>query len=127
MAALLIGVAAGGVCYGAVLVKGRFGYDDALDAFGVHGVGGTLGALLTGLLARAELNNGAGGGLSLLGTQAIGCAAAAAWAVVVTYALLRLVDKTVGLRVDAEVEYEGLDGALHGEAAYASAGSVAHS
>lgn len=127
MAAILIGVAAGGVCYGAVLVKGRFGYDDALDAFGVHGVGGTLGALLTGLLARAELNNGAGGGLSLLGRQAIGCAAAAAWAVVVTYALLRLVDKTVGLRVDAEVEYEGLDGALHGEAAYASAGSVAHS
>ena len=126
MAAILIGVAAGGICYGAVLLKGHFGYDDALDAFGIHGVGGVLGALLTGLLARAELNSGAGGGLSLLGTQAIGCAAAAAWAIVVTFALLKIIEKTVGLRVDAEVEYEGLDGALHGEAAYASAGSASH-
>ena len=76
MVALVIGVAAGGVCYGAVLAKSRLGYDDALDAFGVHGVGGATGALLTGVFARAALNNGHGGGLSLLGKQAIAIGAA---------------------------------------------------
>ena len=126
MSAILIGLAAGGVCYGAVLLKARLGYDDALDAFGVHGVGGALGALVTGLLVRAELNDGHGGGLSLLGTQALGVVAAGAWAAGVTFVLLKLISRTVGLRVDVEVEYDGLDGALHGETAYGSAGSVSH-
>ena len=125
-AALLIGIAAGGICYGAVLLKGRLGYDDALDAFGVHGVGGAAGALLTGLFARAAYDGGHAGGLSLLGKQAIGVAAAGAWAAIVTFVLLKAIDLAVGLRVDAEVEHDGLDGALHGESAYASPGSVAH-
>jgi Amt family ammonium transporter len=126
MVAIAIGIAAGLICYLAVLAKSRLGYDDALDAFGVHGVGGATGALLTGIFARAALNNGIGGGLSLLGKQAISLAAAAAWAVVVTFVLLKALDLTIGLRVDAETEHDGLDGALHGESAYGNAGSVSH-
>ncbi len=126
MAALAIGVVAGVVCYGAVLMKSKLGYDDALDAFGVHGVGGATGALLTGVLARGVLNNGVGGGLSLLGKQAIAVGAAGAWAAVVTFVLLKLVDLAIGLRVDTEVEYDGLDPALHGESAYATPGTIAH-
>jgi Amt family ammonium transporter len=126
MVAILIGVLAGLICYFAVLAKSRLGYDDALDAFGVHGVGGATGALLTGIFARAALINGTGGGLSLLGKQAIGVVAAGAWAVVVTFVLLKVLDLTVGLRVDAETEHDGLDGALHGESAYGNAGSVSH-
>ncbi len=126
MVAILIGVLAGVICYFAVLAKSKLGYDDALDAFGVHGVGGATGALLTGIFARAALNNGTGGGLSLLGKQAIGIAAAGAWAAVVTFVLLKALDLTIGLRVDAETEHDGLDGALHGESAYGNAGSVSH-
>jgi Amt family ammonium transporter len=126
MIAIAIGIAAGLICYFAVLAKSRFGYDDALDAFGVHGVGGATGALLTGIFARAALNNGAAGGLSLLGKQAIGIAAAGAWAAVVTFVLLKVLDLTIGLRVEAETEHDGLDGALHGESAYGNAGSVSH-
>jgi Amt family ammonium transporter len=126
MAALAIGVAAGGICYGAVLVKTRLGYDDALDAFGVHGVGGATGALLTGVLARASLNNGNGGGLSLLGNQAIAVLSAGAWSAAITFVLLKVIDRVIGLRVDPEAEHDGLDTSLHGESAYASPGSVMH-
>jgi Amt family ammonium transporter len=126
MVAIAIGLAAGGICYGAVLVKSRLGYDDALDAFGVHGVGGATGALLTGVFARAALNNGHAGGFSLVGKQAIGIAAAGAWAAVVTFVLLKVIDLVVGLRVDQETEHEGLDGTLHGESAYGSPGGSAH-
>ncbi len=124
--ALMIGLAAGAVCYGAVLLKARFGYDDALDAFGVHGVGGALGCLLTGLLGRAVDNKGLGGGVELLGHQVVAIGAAAAWSAVVTFVLLKAIDLTVGLRVDAEVEHDGLDGALHGESAYGSPSATAH-
>jgi ammonium transporter, Amt family len=126
MVALLIGCAAGGICYCAVLVKGKFGYDDSLDAFGVHGVGGATGALLTGVFARAALNDGHGGGFDLVGKQLTAIGAAAAWSGVVTFVLLKVIDLAVGLRVDTEVEHDGLDGALHGESAYGSPGSVAH-
>jgi ammonium transporter, Amt family len=126
MVALVIGATAGAACYGAVLAKMRLGYDDALDAFGVHGIGGATGALLTGVFARAALNGGNGGGLSLLGKQAVGIAAAAAWAAVVTFVVLKVIDLTIGLRVDQETEHEGLDGVLHGESAYGSPGSVSH-
>ena len=124
--AIVIGIVAGCVCYGAVLVKSRLGYDDALDAFGVHGVGGATGALLTGVFARAALNNGNGGSLSLVGKQAIAIGAAGAWAAVVTFVLLKIIDRVIGIRVDQEVEHDGLDGALHGESAYGSPGGVAH-
>jgi ammonium transporter, Amt family len=126
MVAIVIGGAAGLICYGAVLAKARLGYDDALDAFGVHGVGGATGALLTGVFARAALNGGNGGGLELLGKQAIGLGAAGAWAAIVTFVLLKVIDLTIGLRVDQETEHDGLDGALHGESAYGSPGGVAH-
>ncbi|HEY5934763.1 MAG TPA: ammonium transporter [Kofleriaceae bacterium] len=126
MSALAIGGIAGAVCYGGVLLKSRLGYDDALDAFGVHGIGGATGALLTGLLARAIDNKGVGGGLDLLGKQAIALLAAGAWAAVVTFVLLKVIDRLVGLRVDPEHEHDGLDGTLHGESAYASAASTAH-
>jgi len=126
MAALLIGMIAGGVCYGAVLLKGKLGYDDALDAFGVHGVGGATGALLTGLFARGIYNNGLGGGVTLLGKQAIAIAAAGAWSAVVTFVVLKGIDLVIGLRVDEETEHDGLDSALHGESAYAGPGSTAH-
>ncbi len=126
MAAIAIGLIAGAVCYGAVLMKSRLGYDDALDAFGVHGVGGATGALLTGVFARGIYNNDLGGGLTLLGKQATAIGAAAAWSAVVTFVLLKAIDVVVGLRVDPEIEHDGLDGALHGESAYGSPGSVAH-
>jgi Amt family ammonium transporter len=125
MSALAIGALAGAICYAAILVKVRMGYDDALDAFGVHGIGGATGALLTGLFARAASNKGLGGGLELLGNQAIALGAAAAWAAVVTFVLLKIIDRLLGLRVDAEAEADGLDGALHGESAYASASASA--
>ncbi len=128
MVALLIGAHAEyRSATAAVLAKARLGYDDALDAFGVHGIGGATGALLTGVFASAALNNDHGGGLDLAGKQLIAIGAAAAWAATVTYGLLVIVDKLVGLRVDPESEHEGLDGALHGESAYGDAGSVSHS
>ena len=122
MSAIAIGFAAGLVCYGAVVMKGKLGYDDTLDAFGVHGVGGATGALLTGVLARAALNNDVGGGLSLLGKQALALGAAGAWAAIVTYILIKVIDMTIGLRVTVEQENEGLDTALHGESAYGHEG-----
>ena len=125
MGALAIGAIAGTVCYGGVLLKSKLGYDDALDAFGVHGIGGATGALLTGVFARAAYG-GFDGGLALLDKQAIAIVAAGAWSAVVTFVILKGIDLTIGLRVDAEAENNGLDATLHGESAYAGPGSVAH-
>ncbi len=125
--ALLIGFIAGGICYGAVLMKSKLGYDDALDAFGVHGVGGATGALLTGMLARAIDNKGLGGGAELVTNQLIAIGAAVAWSGIVTFVLLKVLDLTVGLRVNVETEHDGLDGVLHGESAYGSPSGAAHS
>src|SRR5690349_16925502 len=93
MAAIIIGIAAGVVCYGGVMLKGRFGYDDALDAFGVHGVGGALGALLTGVFAAKAFNPAGAdgllrGGTDVMVTQIIGVVAAAAFAVVLSLGIL---------------------------------------
>ena len=122
-AALVIGVLAGLACYAAVLMKERLHYDDSLDAWGVHGVGGFLGAMLVGVFAQKVLNPGGADGLlagdpSLLGKQAIGLLAAGIHAGVLTLAILFVVNKTVGLRVSDEEEREGLDAAQHGEAGY---------
>ncbi len=122
-AAMIIGAAAGLVCFGGVLLKGRLGYDDALDAFGVHGVGGALGALLTGVFAAKAYNAAGADGLlrghaGVLGVQALGVVAVGAYAAGVTFVLLKVTDKLVGLRVDADTEREGLDPVLHGESAY---------
>jgi ammonium transporter, Amt family len=123
MASIAIGAAAGLVCYFAVVAKARLGYDDALDAFGVHGVGGALGALLTGVFAAKAFNPAGADGLlrgggALMVTQIIGVVAAAAFAVVLSIGILYLIDKTIGLRVTPDEEREGLDTALHGESGY---------
>ncbi len=129
MAAAVLGLVAGAVCYAAVLLKNRFGYDDALDAFGVHGVGGALGALLTGVFASKTWKpDGPDGLLSgnfgLFAEQLIGVGATAAYAVLVTFVLLVIIDKTMGLRVHEDAEREGLDINLHGEAGYMLGGSA---
>jgi Amt family ammonium transporter len=130
--ALGIGFAAGVICYFMVTVaKQRLGYDDSLDAFGVHGVGGFTGAMLTGVLATNAVNDAlkdsAGrpqalgvvdGHWGQLGNQAIGAAIAIAIAVVGTYLILRVCDAICGVRVSPEHETEGLDLSMHGEEGY---------
>ena len=130
--ALLIGLCAGVVCYLMVTrVKARFGYDDSLDAFGVHGAGGTLGALLTGVFATSAVNDGlkdAAGHVMPLGlvdgngaqvlNQFLGCAISWVLAIVGSLIILKIVDMTVGLRVNRAQEVEGLDVSMHGEEGY---------
>jgi Amt family ammonium transporter len=119
--ALFIGLAAGIVCYvAAVWMKKAFGYDDSLDAWGVHGVGGALGALLTGLFASSAINPvgkgwAADGNAGQMLIQLYAVAGVFAYSAAATYLILKLVDVMVGLRVSAEVEVEGLDINLHGE------------
>jgi Amt family ammonium transporter len=128
MPALVIGFVAGACCYWMVTkVKAIFGYDDALDAFGVHGAGGTIGALLTGVFAQHLINPifGAGkavGGLDghwgQVGNQLVGVLIAWVFALVGTIVLLKIVDLLTGVRVPEEHEVEGLDVTQHGEEAY---------
>jgi Amt family ammonium transporter len=117
--ALAIGVAAGVVCYcGAVFVKSIFGYDDALDAFGVHAIGGATGAILTGVFAISEYGGTSGlieGNAGQVLNQIEGVLIVVVYDVIVSLILLKIIDAVVGLRVDAEVEQDGLDLALHGE------------
>jgi ammonium transporter, Amt family len=125
MGALWIGLIAGVFCFWmVVMVKNMFGYDDSLDAFGVHGAGGTLGALLTGLFARAFINPGvningvfAGNAKQLL-NQAVGVGIAWGLSIVGTLIILFVVDKLIGLRVSEDAEREGLDLSQHGEEGY---------
>jgi Amt family ammonium transporter len=120
-AALLIGLAAGVVCYGATqYVKRTLRIDDSLDVFPVHGVGGALGTLLTGVFVAESLGGrGLEGSIhSQVGVQLLGVTAAAAWCAVASFAILKLVDALVGLRVSPDEETEGLDIALHGERGY---------
>jgi ammonium transporter, Amt family len=126
MPALMMGAAAGVVCYFSVTaMKSKFGYDDSLDAFGVHGVGGTLGALLTGVFAtRAvqDLNSGEVIGLleggTLLTGQIVATLISWVFAAVVTFVLLKVLDAAMGLRVAKEDELQGLDLSQHGEEGY---------
>jgi len=117
--AFWIGVAAGIVCYwGCTGLKHMFGYDDALDTFGVHAVGGATGALLTGVFAVEQYGGTPGlieGNAAQVLNQAIGIGTVFVYDVVVTLILLKIVDIFIGLRVPDEVEREGLDLALHGE------------
>jgi Amt family ammonium transporter len=120
--ALLIGVVAGVLCYKACSIKTRLGYDDALDVVGVHGVGGTWGALATGLFAT-EKGWLTAGNAGQFGEQVIAVLATYAFAGIGSLVLLKLVDALVGLRVDEEQESLGLDLTQHSEAAYTTAGS----
>jgi len=130
--AMLIGAVAGVVCYLMVAhLKPRFGYDDALDAFGVHGIGGTLGAILTGVFATKAINDGlkdAAGKVQPLGlvdgnagqvlNQCIGVLIAWVLAIVGSIVLLKIVDAVVGLRAKPEDEIQGLDSSMHNEEGY---------
>ncbi len=132
MSAVLMGLIAGPVCYGAVVLKGKVGYDDALDAFGIHGVGGALGAVLTGVFAAAVWGGTDGliaGNADLFVENLIGVVAAGIYSAVVTVVIIKVIDATIGLRVSGEEENEGLDTNLHGEEGYhlGGAGALAES
>jgi Amt family ammonium transporter len=127
LGAMVIGLAAGSVCFLVVelLMRGRV--DDSLDVFGVHGVGGMLGALLTGVLATKAVNPAGAdgalyGNLHQLTVQAIAVLVVTAYSAGVTYGLLKLVNVVVGLRVSPQEEASGLDRSQHGEVAYQPAG-----
>jgi ammonium transporter, Amt family len=128
LAAIVIGILAGLACYASVMfMKGKLGYDDSLDAFGVHGIGGMLGAVCTGLFATLTINPAGANGLfygnpSLLLYQFIAVVASFAYSFVLSYGLLKLVDKTIGLRVSTDSEGIGLDLTQHSESAYTVVG-----
>ncbi len=121
-AAILIGLVGGWLSYTACNLKARFGYDDALDVVGVHGVGGTWGAIATGLFASAALTDGGGafttGNIGQVWTQLIAIGATYALCAVGTFIILLIVNRVVGLRVEDEDEQTGLDLTLHAETAY---------
>jgi Amt family ammonium transporter len=123
MGALAIGIASGLGCYLAVVkAKRAFGYDDSLDAFGVHGIGGIIGALLTGVFVDAGLGGtGLGEGVTMasqVSKQVVGIAATIVYCGVVSFIILKVLDSVIGLRVNEQDEQEGLDLALHDEQGY---------
>jgi ammonium transporter, Amt family len=123
MSALVIGFVAGALCYLGVVGKNKFGYDDSLDVVGVHGVGGTWGALATGLFASKAINDAGADGLffgnpALLGIQVLAVLSTWVYAFGVTFILLKILDWTMGLRVSEEEEENGLDLSQHSETGY---------
>jgi ammonium transporter, Amt family len=123
MSALIIGLGAGAVCYYGITLKNKLGYDDSLDTVGVHGVGGIFGALATGIFASKAINAAGADGLiygnaSLLGAQALSVLVSVVYSFTLTWIILKVLDKTMGLRVADEDEQEGLDLSQHGETGY---------
>ncbi|MEY2966288.1 MAG: ammonium transporter [Actinomycetota bacterium] len=125
IAPIVIGLAAGVICCYAVRLKGKFGYDDALDVVGVHFVGGIVGSLLIGFFANPEFFEGSfekglffGGDAGLLIEQALANGAAIVWSFILTLVIMVVLKKTIGVRADESDESTGLDLALHGENAY---------
>jgi ammonium transporter, Amt family len=122
MGGIVIGAVAGLLClWGVTGLKRMLGADDALDVFGVHGVGGIVGALLTGVFAAPTLGGIGGDDFSIAGQvliQAEGVLITIVWSAVVAAIAFKIVDLLIGLRVEADVEREGLDTASHGERAY---------
>jgi Amt family ammonium transporter len=116
--ALVIGVGAGVICYLAVLMKAKLKYDDSLDAFGIHGVGGAFGAIATGAFATVGATGLIVGNTAQFFSQIIAVAAAGAYAFVVTCVIAFVIDKTIGLRVEKEDEIVGLDQTQHSESGY---------
>jgi Amt family ammonium transporter len=120
--AIVIGLAAGGLCYSATLLRERVKVDDALDVFAVHGVGGTFGAIATGIFASSAIQSAYSGLLEgnpqQLVNQLIAVGATVAYAVVGTFVIIKLVDALLGIRVNKEAEEMGLDLSVHGEVAY---------
>ncbi len=129
MAALLIGLGAGGLCYGAVRFRAKIGLDDSLDVVGVHGVGGAWGSIATGLFAVAAVGGADGlfyGDAGQLGKQIVAVGVTMGYSFVVTFALLKVLDMTMGLRVSEDEETAGLDSSQHGERAYVLDGGAAY-
>lgn len=131
LAALAIGGAAGAVCYFAVSLKYKLGFDDALDVTALHFVGGVVGGLLIGILATPEAPSGAtgllyGGGFELLGRQALAILAVFAYTFTVTWLIAKVLDLTMGIRVTAAVEARGVDVSQHAENAYENGDDKAH-
>jgi ammonium transporter, Amt family len=127
MASIIIGAVAGAICYTACNLKSKLGYDDSLDVVGVHGVGGTWGAIATGLFASKAINSAGADGLfygnpGQLWTQIVAVATTMVLAVVATFIILKVVDAVVGLRVTEEDEMSGLDLSQHSETAYSMGG-----
>ena len=128
LSAMIIGVAAGAVCYLAVTkLKARFGYDDSLDVFGVHCVGGVLGSLAVGLFAQKAINAAGNNGLFFGNTrqfyiQLTGVGATLAYALLLTFVFYIVIDKVIGMRVEERDEEEGLDLSQHRESAYSGEG-----
>jgi Amt family ammonium transporter len=123
ISALAIGLGAGALCYYGVTVKNVFGFDDSLDAVGVHGVGGIFGAIATGLFASKAINSAGADGLffgnpSLLLVQSLSVIVAIVYAFSITWLILKVLDRFMGLRVPQEDEVEGLDLSQHGESGY---------
>jgi ammonium transporter, Amt family len=123
MASIIIGFGAGAICYFAAGLKSRFGFDDALDVWAVHGMGGTWGAIATGLFATIAINQAGGNGLfygnpKQFGIQIVATLVSWTYSAVMTFVLLKIVDATIGLRVPAHEELAGLDVTQHGELAY---------
>ena len=120
--AMVLAMIAAAVCYIFVTrVKNIFRYDDSLDVFGIHGVGGIVGALLTGVFSAASLGGVKGEGYAIgaqVWVQFQAAAITAIWTGIVSFALFKLIDATIGLRVDADSERQGLDQTAHGESAY---------
>ena len=122
---LIIGAIAGAACFLALGIKDKMNWDDSLDVIAVHLVGGVIGTLLLGLFADTAVNDEFdglfyGGGLELLKDQFVAAVVVAAFSFVVTFALAKAIDATMGLRVDEEAEYQGLDQSQHAESAYTS-------
>lgn len=132
MGALAIGAGAGALCYYAVRFRAKIGVDDSLDVVGVHGVGGTWGAIATGLFCAVSVNSvGAdglfnGGGFHQVGIQLLAIGATMGYSLVVTTVLLKVLDLVMGLRVSEEEELVGLDASQHGERAYLLEGGAAY-
>ncbi len=123
VSAIIIGALAGIICYGGILIKSRLGYDDSLDVVGIHGLGGSWGALATGLFASTAINPNGADGLFFgnpgqLWIQFVSVIVTMIFAFVMTFVILKLVDLLIGLRVTDEEEIKGLDVSLHDEAGY---------
>jgi Amt family ammonium transporter len=125
MSALIIGLAAGAVCYVSLNMKTKLGYDDSLDAFGVHGVGGFVGTFATGIFASTLINPAGSNGLlfgshQLLVSQMTAMAVTGVYSFIASVILLKIIDKFIGLRIDQESELHGLDISQHGESGYSN-------
>ena len=124
MASILIGGIGGMLCFfGVTVVKQKLGYDDSLDAFGCHGIGGIWGGLATGIFASKAINSAGANGLiygniKLVGIQLIAIVATIAYSAIMTFIILKVLGKFMTLRVTAQEEAEGLDLSQHGEEAY---------